>query len=119
MRDPNYAWLPASVVLLHRADHPSSSASSSSVLLERVRICLLEDSYDTMPIPETRKRGWAPVPSYSPSPSPRSGAQPAIVEDGTILTVSLDDYNNYELSPRISDNDDDGGGDGGGGARGG
>ena len=116
MRDPNYAWLPASVVSVN-ADHPSSSAPSSTSSLARVRIDLPEDWYDTTHVPKTRKRGWTPVPSSSPSPSPRGGAQPAIVEDGTILTVSLDDYDNSELPPRISDDDDDGGG--GGGARGG
>ena len=73
-----------------------------------------------MRIPETRKIGWAPVPSSSPSPSPRSGAEPSIVEDSTILTVSIDDYDNSKLPPRISDDDDDDdGGDGSGGARGG
>ena len=79
---------------------------------------LPEDWYDTMRIPETRKRVWTPVPSSSPSPSTCSGAQPAIVEDGTILNVSLDDDDNSEISPRISDNDDDNRGDGGGRARG-
>ena len=81
---------------------------------------LPEDWYDTMRIPETRKRGWAPVPSSSPSPIPRSGAQPSIVEDGTILTVSLDNYDDSELPSRISDDDnDDDGGDRSGEARGG